>query len=539
MRATLIFVLTGLILLAQVDDVAGFRIRAHVRFLASDLLEGRGVGTRGGDLATEYLATQFALSGLQPAGDHGSYFQRVPLVGVKTKDDISLQLKGDAESAAPPPAAFQWGSDFVGVNQRQTPHEALDVPLVFVGHGIHAPEYGWDDYAGTDVKGKAVVLFTNEPPSTNPKFFGGPALTYYGRWSYKFEEAARQGAVACLIVHTTATAGYGWSVVQNSWSREDAELPREDQSSPALTFAGWLSEDAGGKLLSSASLTVKDALAVADTHAMNPARLLPMRLQLTVNSEIREVISRNVAAKITGADPQQRKEAVIYTAHWDHLGLSTPVKDDRIYNGAVDNATGCGTLLEVARAWAALSHKPRRTVLFVAATGEENGLLGSAYYVRHPLVPLAQSALVLNFDTLLPYGRTRDIRVMAAERTTFWSSVQALAQRMNLQLKPDPRPEQGSYYRSDQFSFARAGIPALNLKIGDDFYNQPPEYGRQLFQKYNETRYHQPADQYEESMDFSGLEQMARFGLLLGLDAANLDELPHWHPGDEFARVKR
>ena len=530
MRKLLFALPIGLgILLAQVDDVAAFRIRAHVRLLASDLLEGRAVGARGGDIATEYLASQFALSGLQPAGDNGTYFQKVPLVGVKTSDTQSLTAsKGDDT------VTLHWSEDFVGVNQRQTPSETLDAELVFVGHGIHAPEFKWDDYAGADVHGKVVVLFTNEPPSSDPRFFGGKALTYYGRWSYKFEEAARRGALGCLIIHTPQTAGYGWEVVRNSWSREDAELPRVPQAN-ALAFAGWLTEAAGEKLLALGGQHVAPLLAAADSHA-TIALPLGITLRGNVVSQIRQIQTRNVVARVTGADPQKKDEAVLYSAHWDHLGISTPVNGDNIYNGAVDNATGCAVLLETARAWAALGHKPRRSALFISMTAEENGLLGSAHYSLHPIVPLAKTAVMLNYDTLQPFGRVQDIRVMGGDRTTLWPEIQALAQRMDLQLKPDPRPEQGSFYRSDQFSLARAGVPALGLKIGEQFYGKPPGYGPKLFQEYNTERYHQPSDEFRDTMDFSGLEQIARFGLLLGLDAANMDELPRWKPGDEFAR---
>ncbi len=518
---------------ALAQDVSSERIRAHVKFLSSDVMEGRGVGTRGDELATEYLATQFALAGAKPAGENGTYFQNVPLVGVETAPGVQLGASRAGRSMT-----LQWLSDFVGVSERQSPQERIDAEAVFVGHGISAREYGWDDYKGVDVKGKVVVLFTNEPASSDPKFFGGRALTYYGRWTYKFEEATRRGALAALIIHTTPTAGYGWEVVRTSWGRESpfVKLPA---GSDALAFAGWLTQAAGDRLLGMAGHSVEALLKAADSRDFRPMPL-EIRIRANIPSKIREIRTRNVAAVIPGSDPELKSQAVIFSAHWDHLGMGEPVNGDSIYNGAVDNATGLGMLLELAHVWADMPQKPRRSALFLAVTAEEGGLRGSDYYAAHPVFPPGKTAVALNFDGLFPAGRTKDAVVSGAERTTLYPLVQQAAQRMNLVLKPDPRPEQGSYYRSDHFPFAKAGIPAFSVGEGSEFYGKPETFGEELFKEFNAKHYHQPSDEYRDDWDFTGLEHLAHFGLLIAVDAANQDALPTWLPGDEFlaARAK-
>jgi Zn-dependent M28 family amino/carboxypeptidase len=531
MKATLILVLACAApsAFAQLQEIAGERIRAHTRFLSSDLLEGRGVGERGGDLAVEYIATQFALIGAKPAGDHGTYFQRVPLVGSLTAPQTTLVAAGAGKQVK-----FQWLDEFVGTTRRQQPVADFDAEAVFVGHGITAPEFQWDDYKGADLRGKALVMFTNEPPSTDPAFFGGRALTYYGRWTYKYEEALRKGAVAAIIIHTTPTAGYGWDVVRSSWGREDPQV-RLAPGENALALAGWLTKEAGDRLLALSGHRVDELLRLADTREFKP---IPLGIHLRghIVSKLRDIETRNVVAVIPGADPQISDQAVLFTAHWDHLGIGDPVNGDRIYNGAVDNATGCAILLEIARAWAALPHKPRRSAIFASVTAEEGGLRGSEYYALHPYFPASKTALDLNFDAFEPLGRTKDIAVTGAERTTVWPLVQQMAQRFNYEIKPDPRPEQGSYFRSDHFSLARVGIPAFSIHQGDAFWGKPADFGEKAFQEFNSRRYHQPSDEYQDSWDFTGLEHIARFAFALALEVANQDALPGWQPGDPFQR---
>jgi Zn-dependent M28 family amino/carboxypeptidase len=512
-------------------NVSGDRIRAGVKFLASDLLEGRGVGARGGDLATEFIATEFALAGAKPAGDNGTYFQKVPLVGVETQPDSELAAIGGGATVP-----LKYLDDFVGSNERQHPLEEFDAEAVFVGFGIVAPEYNWDDFKGADVRGKVVVLFTNEPDSSDPKFFAGRTLTYYGRWTYKYEEALRHGALGVVILHTTPTATYGWNVVRNSWGREQSYV-RVGPDEPALAFAGWITQEAGGRVLALSGHTVAEFLAAANSRAFRPIPL-GFHLRGRLNSKVRDEDTRNVVAIIPGSDPGLKSEAVIFSAHWDHLGVGPAVNGDSIYNGAVDNATGCGMLLEMARAWAALEQKPRRSALFIAVTAEEAGLRGSEYYATHPVVPTAKTAAALNVDAVLPYGRTRDVVVTGAERTSLWPLVQDTARRFHFVIKPEAEPEKGHFYRSDHFSFARAGVPSFSIGEGDDVLGKPAGLGLAAIHDYDEKHYHQPSDEFQDDWDFSGLEELTRFTLVLGIDTANLDRLPTWNKGDEFLSAR-
>lgn len=541
--ATLVVVRLVPLLLSLVAPLAAQEARniaAHVKFLASDLLEGRGAGARGGELAAEYIAAQFRLAGAEPAGENGTYFQRVPLVGIETASDARLEAAS---------LRFRWLEDWVGLSQTQTALAEIQSELVFAGHGIVAPEYGWDDFKDADVRGKVLLLFTNEPaaplhppdgqpgpagaatrasssgqPPDDPKFFDGRALTYYGRWTYKFEQALRKGALGALLIHTTPTAGYGWDVVRNSWGREEP-YGKLAPGAPALSLAGWLTGESGNRLLGVAGRSVDELLKASQSRDFRPIPLqLPIAARLP--ARVREIETRNVAALVRGSDPALSSEAVIFTAHWDHLGIGRPVHGDAIYNGAVDNATGCGVLLELARAWAALPRKPRRSALFLAVTAEEGGLRGSQYYARHPLVAPDKTAVAINYDALYPFGRTGDVVVTGAERTALWPLVQQVARRLDLAIQPDPRPEQGLYFRSDHFSLARAGIPAFSIKMGNEFLGKPAGFGDRVFADYNSKHYHQPSDEFREDWDFSGVEQMARFGLAIGIEAASQKKLP-------------
>jgi Zn-dependent M28 family amino/carboxypeptidase len=526
-----IFLCAWSCLWAQQPDISASRIRAHVKFLSSDLLEGRGPGGRGGQLATEYIATQFMLAGLKPGGDNGTFFQAVPLTGIQTQPSAQLSASKGGQTLD-----FKWSSDFVGVNEQLTAEDRFEGEAIFVGHGIEAPEFQWNDFKDVDVRGKVVVLFTNEPASNDPKFFGGRALTYYGRWSYKFEEATRKGARGVIIIHTTPTAGYGWEVVRNSWSGEQPYV-KLAAGQHALSLAGWVTQESGEKLLSLGGHHVGELLKAADSRDFRPIPL-GVRIRCNLPTKVREIATRNVAGMVEGSDPKLKSEAVIYSAHWDHLGIGTPVNGDAIYNGAVDNATGCGILMELARAWAAQPKKPRRSALFLAVTAEEGGLRGSEYYAGHPEIAAGKTALAINYDGLFPFGRTHDVVVNGADRTTAWQVVEAVAKRMGLTIKPHPRPEQGTYYRSDHFAFAHVGIPAFSVELGDDFIGKPKGFGAKAFDDYNEQHYHRPSDEFQETWDFSGLAEMARFGFLIGTDVANQDRLPTWRAGDEFLAAR-
>ncbi|MGH9621829.1 MAG: M28 family peptidase [Bryobacteraceae bacterium] len=418
----------------------------------------------------------------------------------------------------------------------------FDAEAAFVGHGISAPQYHWDDYKGAggadmDLHGKVLVYFTNEPPSNDPAFFAGPALTYYGRWTYKFEEAARRGAVAALIIHTTPTAGYGWNVVSGSWGREQAQL-KLPPGQHGLKLAAWLTEQTGAKLVASSGKTIDQLLAMSNRRNFHPIPL-GVRVVGHIPIKLRQIESGNVIGRVEGADPQLKKQAVVFTAHWDHLGIGIPVNGDDIYNGAVDNATGCGMLLEMARQWEALPVKPKRTALFIFVTAEESGLLGSEYYANNPEIPAGRTAADLNFDAFYPFGRTRNVSLIGAERTILWPLVQRDAKRLDLSIEPDPEPGQGYYYRSDHFSFARVGIPAFSVGQGTDYIGKPANFGKTVFQQYNAEHYHQPSDEYHSDWNFAGIVQMANFGFTLGLDIADVPRLPTWKAGDEFLAARQ
>ncbi len=503
------------------------RIAAHVRFLSSDALEGRGPATRGEILTTEYLATQFALAGAEPAAADGSYFQAVPLVGVQSLPETSLTWRGTQGRIG-----MKWLEDYVAVDHQQRDSVSIDAEAVFVGHGIVAPEFDWDDYKGVDVKGKVVVLFTNEPPSEDPEFFGGKALTYYGRWSFKYEEALRQGAAGAIIIHTTPTAGYPWKVVRNSWGGRNPYVKLKDGES-ALSIAGWVTSATGEKITASTGKTLDQLLAAANTSEFQPMPL-GLRLGGRIVSKVEPFETRNVIAKVTGSDPERRDQAVLYTAHWDHLGIGFAVDGDDIYNGAADNASGCGILLELARAFAQLDPPPARTILFAAVGAEEGGLRGSQYYAQNPTIPAGKTAVNLNYDGFLPLGLAKDISLPGYERTTLEPLVEKLAAEFDLVLRPEEHPEQGYYYRSDHFSLAKAGVPAFSLNPGIDYVGRPEGWGEEAEQRYVAEDYHQPSDEFDPAWDFSGLGQIAAFGFELGRRVAAEPDLPTWKPGDEF-----
>jgi Zn-dependent M28 family amino/carboxypeptidase len=505
-------------------EISADRIKAAVEYLASDRLEGRGLGTRGEDLTTEYLAAEFKKAGLKPLGERGSYFQGVPLVRVITSPKSTLRaVKGEMTLDIPCEEGFS------GRSQTQKELEEIDAEAVFVGHGITAPEFGWDDYQGIDVKGKVVVAFTNEPPSDDPKFFGGKALTYYGRWTYRFEEAARRGAKACFIIHTRETAGYPYSVVQ---PLEGAQLNR-DPGQPALAFAGWLSSAAGEKLLGLTGRTVDGALKEANTKGFK-AYSLGIRMQGSFPTRVQKFVSNNVVGIAEGSDPILKSEAVVFTAHWDHLGVGRPVLGDTIYNGAADNATGCALLLELARAWRLQSPPPKRSAIFLAVTAEERGLLGSRYYARSPLVPLGKTALNLNFDMILPLGVPESVVVTGAERTTAWPAVKAAAAKNGLEIETDPRAHLGIFYRSDHFSLAQAGVPAFSVAPGSKIKGKAKDFVSKAYKDFNDNAYHSPQDEMRPDWDFSGFVTLARFTLDVAREVANADQLPIWNVGDEF-----
>jgi Zn-dependent M28 family amino/carboxypeptidase len=513
--------------------IAAPRIAAHVQFLASNLLQGRGTGAIGGDIAAEYIATQFALDGLQPAGDGGGYLQKVKFVGATLQPRQTtftfVPAKGET-------TALKFGDDFVLADDTAAPHDDIDAPIVYVGFGISAPEFGWDDFKGTDLRGKILLMFVNEPESKDPNFFGGPALTYYGRWTYKYEEAARRGAVGAIIIHRTDLASYGWDVVRSSWSGEEVQLV--DDAEPKLKAAAWVRLEVARKLLAASGLDLDAMYRAANRRDFRPIEL-PVRLKAHIESDVRHFESSNVVALRPGASAEPPRQVVVYSAHYDHLGIVPGTGADAIYNGAVDNGTGCGILLELAHAFATAQAKPPHPILFAAVTAEEKGLLGSEYLGRHlPMAP-ADVALAMNYDAINPLGEPQSITVTGAERTDFYPVVQSTATSFGLAIEPDAEPGAGHYYRSDHFSFARVGIPSFSIDQGVLFAGHTREWGVQQSDDYVEHRYHQPSDEFRPDMDFSGNALLARFGFALGWLASSQPRTIEWKPGDEFEAARR
>ena len=510
-------------------------LRAHVRFLSHDLLEGRGTGQRGGDIAAEYIATQFALSGLKPAGDNGSYLQKVDFAGIRTiPEHTTFAFEKDGKSAA-----LTFLDDYTTTNQTAAPAADIHAPIVFVGFGIHAPELQWDDYKGVDLHGKVALVFVNQPKEDAASPFRGKPLTYYGRWTYKFEELARRGAVGVLIIHRTDLASYGWQVIRSSNGLTEKSYLANDPLN-TLQAASWITHEAAEKLFAMAGTTLDASFAQAQRRDFHP-RELNVTLTAHIASQVRHFTSNNVIAQLPGENVAAGKPdaAVFYTGHYDHLGLGADTTGDNIYNGAADNATGSAIVMEMARAWGSCKCRPAHSIFFAAVTGEEQGLLGSRYLGEHPPVPASQISLDLNYDELLPVGEAASADVSGAERTALWPVVQQVAREMHLELQPDQEPNAGHYYRSDHFSFARVGVPAFSLGEGTLFVGHDKAWGDAQFKDYDEHRYHQVTDEYSPSMDFRGNATLARFGFILGWKASEMATPVGWQPGDEFAAARK
>jgi Zn-dependent M28 family amino/carboxypeptidase len=517
---------------AAMQTISPEHIRWHVRFLSHDLLEGRGTGQRGGDIAAEYIATQFAEYGLKPAGDIGGYLQKVPLVGITTLPATRFTIVPTQGE----PLDLKPLDDYVAYDQTQQAESDVDADIVYVGYGIEAREYNWDDYKGVDVRGKVLLMLVNEPPSDDPAFFKGKALTYYGRWTYKYEEAARKGAAGVILVHQAEMASYPWEVVRNSNSGEKSYLKLEG---PALKVASWMQFEVAKKVVASTQgMDLEKMMEGARSRDFHPINL-SAKLKAHIVSNVRHFESNNVVAMLPGSDGNLRDQAVLYTAHYDHLGIRADMQGDNIYNGAQDNASGCGILLELARAYGGAKERPARSILFAAVTAEEQGLLGSEYLGKHPPIAAGKIALDLNYDDVKPLGAAEEVEVSGAERTTFYPWVEATAKEFRMSIRPDARPEAGHYYRSDHFSLARVGIPAFSVNEGIKFKGHDEAWGASQYQQYNEKTYHQPSDEYHAEMDFTGDSAMARFGFALGWEAASMAKIVGWQKGDEFEGARK
>jgi Zn-dependent M28 family amino/carboxypeptidase len=505
-------------------------LRAHLAFLSSDALEGRGTGQRGGELTVTYLETQAMAAGLQPA-NKGSYRQSVRIAGVKAKPQesfVSMNVNGK-------PLLLAFGTDWVWAPGDAVAEHNMNADIVFVGYGIQAPEEGgWDDYKGVDVKGKMLVMLVNDPAPTaaEPNRFNGKGLTYYGRWTYKFEEAARRGAAGVLLIHTDASASYGWSVVQNSWTAERFQLADADLGTG---MQGWMTEATARALFSAAGQDLDKLRASAEDKSFKPVPLNASVVGLS-RSTVRTLEQFNVAGIVPGTDPKLKDEVVIYSAHWDHLGMQGDAgKGDTIFNGAVDNASGSAGLLAMARE--AVRHPAKRSQMFLWVAAEEQGLLGSAAYAARPLWPLDKTAAALNLDSLNFVAAARDIGVQGSERSTLGAMAAATAKAMKLTVAEAHPDLAGGYFRSDHFSFAKAGVPAFSISGGHDWLTNKD--ANDAKRKAYSARYHQASDEYDPNWDLSGMVQQAQYTLNLGRMVADAPSMPAWQPGDQFAKARK
>jgi Zn-dependent M28 family amino/carboxypeptidase len=506
-------------------------LRAQITKLSSDELEGRGPTTRGDIAARAYLVEQLKAMGYEP-GDGTSYEQPVELVGVKAAMPAKWTFHRGAKSIA-----MNWWDQYIAGSGVQTERGSIkNAEVVFVGYGIQAPEYGWDDFKGQNLKGK-VLLMLNNDPDWDPSLFAGTTRLYYGRWTYKYESAARAGAAGAIIIHTTPSAGYPFQVVQTSWSGEQFELPAAGE--PRVQVRGWLTEDAAAKLVAIAGKDLSQLVESAHHKEFTPVPL-GITTSFDFTNKINRGKSANVWGLLRGSDPVLNKELVVYSAHHDHLGIGKPdASGDKIYNGALDNASGCAEVLSIAKAYKALSPPPRRSILILFVAGEEQGLLGSLYYATHPSVPAGKIAADINFDGGNIWGKTKDVTYVGKGKTTLDGPLDELARRQGRIVKPDQFPDRGAFYRSDQFSFARVGVPGLYLHTGTDFVGRPAGWGREQIEAFEKTSYHQPSDQIHPDWNFDGMIDDVRLGFGVGVIVANADQLPGWIPGDEFEAARK
>jgi len=524
--------------LAKADPVPVFsaaNILARTKILASDDFEGRAPGSAGEEKTVAYLISEFKRIGLQPGNPDGTYVQNVPLVGITSTPTLSFTLDGRT-------LPMENINDFVGPSSRLVPRvEAKDSDVVFVGYGVVAPEFNWDDYKGLDVRGKTVVMLVNDPPVTkadgtlDDSMFKGKAMTYYGRWTYKYEIAAAKGAVACLIVHETGPAAYPFAVVIGSRSRENFEISTPDRNAGNVAMEGWLTLDATRRLFTASGRDFDAAKAAAGRRDFQPVAL-GAKASFTIDNTLRNVASQNVAALLPGSDPKLRHEYVIYTAHWDHLGRNPQLPGDQIFNGADDNASGVAQFVEIAQGFANLpaDRRPKRSILFLSVTAEEKGLLGSRYYAQDPLYPLQQTLANINIDGANYQGRTRDIIVMGYGASTLDDLADEAARAQGRVVKPDPSPEKGRYYRSDHFELAKVGVPAFYAKRGQSHLGRPEDFGPKFEAEFDLKDYHKVTDEVRPDWTFEGGAQDAEFLLQVGLAVANGDTWPEWKPGNEF-----
>jgi Zn-dependent M28 family amino/carboxypeptidase len=528
------------------DAITADGLLARTRVLASDAFEGRGPGTRGEDSTVAYLTREFQRLGLAPGNPDGTYVQDVTLVGYTGRGSASFSVGGRTLALEPL-------KDIVAVARHAAPENVVrGSDVVFVGYGVVAPEYGWNDYAGVDVKGKTVVILINDPPvrranaaagdtterALDQRVFRGRAMTYYGRWTYKYEEATRQGAAAAIIVHETGPAGYPWEVVSGSWGQENFDIRSPGGEPPRVTVEAWMTLDRTRELFRAAGQDFDALKRAATTRGFRAVPLAGATADLRVQNTVREVRSRNVIARLEGSDPQLKDQHVVYTAHWDHFGRDTTRQGDQIFNGALDNATGTAALVQMAEAFTRLPQRPRRSLLFLAVTAEERGLLGAKYYAENPLWPLATTLADINMDGANQWGRTRDLTVVGLGNSTLDDELAAVLRPANRVIRPDPQPEKGFFYRSDHFEFAKKGVPALYIESGVEFVGKAPDYGMRKREQYEADDYHKPSDEIKPDWDLSGAVEDLRALFQVGHRVANGSTWPTWKPGTEFRAAR-
>jgi Zn-dependent M28 family amino/carboxypeptidase len=507
-------------------------LEAPIRFLSSDLLEGRGPATRGDELARLYLQTRLEGMGYTPAFANDAWQQPFDIVGLKGQFPKSWTFQSKAA-----PVGLAWRDDYVAVSGLQKESVAIkDAELVFVGYGIQAPEFKWDDFKGMNLAGKILVMMNNDP-DWDPNLFAGKRRLYYGRWIYKYESAARQGAAGAIIIHTTPSAGYPWQAVQSSYGGEQFALP--EGSEPHVQIKAWATEAAVAKLLKAGGFDLDKLVAAARSREFKPVPL-GIRTAITFTNTLSRVKTANVGGLLPGSDPKLASELVVLSAHHDHFGIGEPDKSgDRIYHGAVDNASGCAQVLAIARAFAALPQRPRRSILALFVAGEERGLLGSSYYAQHPSVPAGRIAADVNIDGGNIFGRTRDITLVSMGKSSLDAVAERVAHAQGRVLKGDQFPDRGYYYRSDQFSFAKVGVPALYFDNGTDVVGRPPGWGKAQIEQWELKQYHQPSDKLDGTWNLDGMIEDAQLDMLSAWLIAQAQGMPSWKPGDEFEAARQ
>ena len=530
----------GPLAMSDLPNISTDAILADTRKLSSDEFEGRAPGTKGEELTVQYFIEQFKAAGLQPGNPDGSWTQKVPLVSLTPQPQGPVVVKRGGQTRP-----FKIRDEIVVFSKHVTAEVRLEnSELVFAGYGVQAPEFQWDDFRGVDVKGKTIVVLVNDPPvaaignpnELDPKIFGGKAMTYYGRWTYKFEKAAELGAAGVLIVHETVPAGYPFTVVQGMGG-ERFDLVTPDKNAGRAKIEGWMSVEAATALLKMAGQDYQKLKAQAATREFK-AVPLGATASVTVKQKSRTLDSQNVMAKLPGSDPVLKDEYIVYTAHWDHFGVGEPVNGDNIYNGALDNASGCAMVLEIGRQMAKLKPLPRRSILFLMVSAEEQGLLGSQYYAEFPLYPLQKTLANINIDGINQWGRTKDLTLIGLGASDLDDYARAAADEQGRVLRPDAEPEKGFYYRSDHFNFAKKGVPALDPDSGIEFLGKPADYGKKKRDEYTSVDYHAPSDQVKPDWDLSGAAEDGKLFLAVGYRLAQADRFPEWKPGNEFKAVR-